>query len=358
MEGTSGWGEEPCRAPSGSLPSGGAGGMGVPHRWPLVVAFLLGAWLLLAATADSAHADDAMRSAAAEQHGAAPWSHGGQPDDDGDDSGTSVAQPGRDAGSVPDEREGAERAVGEAAPALTEPSTIEPPPPDEPPAASEPATIDQPVTIDEPVTMDEPSGPVGMPPAQTVVADPVVPSLTGSQPAVVAATAPDPGALAAVGPAIIADPAGAAAADGAAQPITTSHLPVSDASSSSARPPAPPPRAGPLDASIRAGGTTPAVPSSTAGEPVRDPDAPPGAPPPPPDIPPGPPPAPTPSGTTATAATGASTCGPGHAERQQLLAAILAAGLPASLALAGARRAGEPPGHTVPGFSFPGDRPD
>jgi hypothetical protein len=55
---------------------------------------------------------------------------------------------------------------------------------------------------------------------------------------------------------------------------------------------------------------------------------------------------------------GASSCGPGSAERQQFLAAILAAGLPASLALAGARHADDSAGHLARGFSGTGDRPD
>jgi hypothetical protein len=71
------------------------------------------------------------------------------------------------------------------------------------------------------------------------------------------------------------------------------------------------------------------------------------------------PPAPTaPCGSTTALTASASSCGSGHGDRHTLLTAVLAAGLPASLAQAAFGYAGGPDGSTVPGDDAPGDRPD
>jgi hypothetical protein len=51
-------------------------------------------------------------------------------------------------------------------------------------------------------------------------------------------------------------------------------------------------------------------------------------------------------------------CGSAQGDRDTLLTAVLAAGLPAVLAHAGAGYAGGPDGTPVPGDDAPGDRPD
>jgi hypothetical protein len=53
-----------------------------------------------------------------------------------------------------------------------------------------------------------------------------------------------------------------------------------------------------------------------------------------------------------------STGGSSHGDRHTLLTAVLAAGLPASLAQATLGYAGGPDGSAIPGDDAPGDRPD